>query len=439
MKKIFNIMDKYYNVFICIALFLLLFYPFNISIRQLLIPNDYVLFFIYFLGTALILLLHYKEIIKRFKKKLPIGIVCLFICLLILIKNGDLNRGHFGMPFFMISSLINIYFLSHSQKWIKPFLFVCLIYSVEHIFFTILFYFIPEFYKEEILPLFPDSLKELTWQFEHKQMAGLTFHYSTNAGYLTFGLFLVLSQLMKEKKNTKNWYIYLGILVANIIAILMTGKRAHVFFTLFVVGSLFLILNGKFILNNKGKTCAMLGIASIIGFFAFKYIDLLSAPAERLIEGIENGNLFYTRKPMYTLAIDLFKGHELIGNGWGTYKYFYNEVIVEKERDLMDAHNIYLQMLCEIGILGILLIMTLFGYLYFKMFKLIKDKNENSSIIYMLFMLQSFILLEGIVGNPIYDIQEIVPYMFVVSAFLAGDAKKENKEELENERENFEY
>ena len=29
--------------------------------------------------------------------------------------------------------------------------------------------------------------------------------------------------------------------------------------------------------------------------------------------------------------------------------------------------------------------------------------------------------------------------MFVVSAFLAGDAKKENKEELENERENFEY
>lgn len=413
LKNIVDFMEKHYNIFMYIALFIILWYPYNISIREYIIPNDYILLGINLLALAIISILHYKDIKKsiNYVKKPFIIFICI-VLVLITFRNADIINKHFGMPFFSIITIIMMCILATSKKWYKIAINLILIFTLEHVFATWICYIFPGFYQQNIMPIFPDFKHELMYQLTHGEIAGFTQHYSTNATYIIIGLIVEIFNFKYEELKTNRKKIFLNLLfiVFTFGALLLTGKRTQLFIGVFVIIVVSILKNISNIKNTIKNIIILLILASLIILGLSKLMPSLLTPINRVIEGIKNEDLFSSRDIMYDLAINEYKQNRLFGNGWGTYKYTYNTKVINKEREYMDAHNIYLQMLSEIGIIGISILVGIWIYMIYRAIKHLKERPNNSYICIFL-ALQIYILLEGIVGNAIYDIPILIPYM----------------------------
>ena len=86
------------------------------------------------------------------------------------------------------------------------------------------------------------------------------------------------------------------------------------------------------------------------------------------------------------------------------------------------AHNIYLQLLCEVGIVGFTLYVAFFLYNLFNAITLFKAYRKNEKVFpqsaknimpFCLFV-QVFFILYGMTGNPLYDVATLFPYYFSI-------------------------
>lgn len=248
-----NFLDKHYNIFMYISLFVLLFYVFNISIRDYIFPNDAILGITLLFSTFTIFLLHFKEISRKKNNKKTLFIGLTVILLTVLFRNKDLANGHFGMPFFTTMALIVMYILSYSKRWYLIVRNVIIIYTMEHVIATWVFYFLPNFYRNNIIYLFPDFMDQLLYQFENRQMAGFTHHYSTNASYLVTGLLVMIFTFNFDFKNKKRTILNIVLVILNFGALLLTAKRAPLVFVIISVAIAFILKDIKKIKENIKK------------------------------------------------------------------------------------------------------------------------------------------------------------------------------------------
>jgi O-antigen ligase len=85
----------------------------------------------------------------------------------------------------------------------------------------------------------------------------------------------------------------------------------------------------------------------------------------------------------------------------------------------MDAHNVYLQLLAEVGILGFLIFIFIFLYSLIKTISLFRNIGNNEIHLtddyhyYLSFSLamQVYFLVYCLSGNPLYDAQVFYPYV----------------------------
>src|SRR5699024_9890163 len=127
------------------------------------------------------------------------------------------------------------------------------------------------------------------------------------------------------------------------------------------------------------------------------------------------------RSELWEHAWNLFLNNPLKGIGWGEFK----ETVIGSvtEHTEMETHNIYLQLLSETGLIGtsIILIPIILTYLYTtKVMRYIsQNKNIFSKkwifIIYFSTFIQTFFLLYGLTGNPLYDFNYIIMYFLSCS------------------------
>lgn len=70
---------------------------------------------------------------------------------------------------------------------------------------------------------------------------------------------------------------------------------------------------------------------------------------------------------LYRIALDLFLAHPLLGIGWGQFARFVPaDFKALHGADVSSVHNVYLQFLCELGLVGALLIMLPLAYLFWQ-------------------------------------------------------------------------
>lgn len=417
MKKI---KENYKKIFMYIGLFLILFYPFNISFKDYIYVNEYMNLAIQLLGITMVVIPSYKQIISNIKLSKKIICISIFASIIfIFFRNGDVINGHFGMPFYILEFFLILIIFSSSKEWRKIFARVFMIFIIEHIIGTWFCFIFRDFYYNNILVLFKDFSKELIYQFEHGQVAGFTQHYSTNATYLLQGIvfecYYLDFNIKKERKNIFNWII----LILNFGAILLTGKRAQLFFGIISIMATFLIENrGKNIEIIK-KWYKQIGIAAIFMILIVTCIPPFRGAITKTYDSLMNKDIFLTRKPMNDLAIEKFVESPVFGKGWGAYKYYYHNELINQERSYMDAHNIYLQLLSEIGIVGSVMFIGAIVIILRKILKAQKNVDiKDKRYIYILLAYQIYILLEGMIGNPIYDIPVLIPYGFFLAMFL---------------------
>lgn len=423
-----RIKDKNFNIktyLIAISLVLYLVFAYNISLQDYIYINKIVLLISLIVPIFIMGIMYKKRIIKLLPLTQKMYIIAVVLLGIILIRNGDLINGHMGLPFYYTVTIILYLILCNSNNWIKIALNIILLFTIEHIICTWIFYFFPDFYINNVLPLFPEMFhSDLLYQFEHNQVAGLTYHYSTNGIYLAIGV-IVTWALLLEKDSNKFKKIFIAVLfVLGFGALLLTGKRAHLLFSVLAIICIFFVKNGKAFKKSLVQIIliAIIGVC-IIGITSI-FIPEINNTMNRMIESIKYGDISNGRQPLYEIAINNFKSAPIIGHGWGKYKYTYPSYNINGQLndsyEYMDAHNIYLQLLSEIGILGtIIILLILFSFLI-RTIKIINLNNINSlerkSLLVSL-GIQVFVLLYGFTGNPIYDVQVFFIYMIALAMY----------------------
>ncbi len=412
-----NFVEKNYNWLIYVNLFFLLLFPYQQSILSKINGLFWLFYYLFFVATLFVL--HFNDIKKNIGKTKYILAVLFILAIVILLRNGDIKYHHFGSPFYSLIILPIVAILIHTKKWIRPALNLMIGFGLFHVFFTFLFLMMPNFYSAHIIPLFPDFYNELTYQFEHHQAAGFTWHYSTNASILLLTIIALNAKLIMTKKSSKKKYFLIFLLIITCVALLLTGKRAHVLFLCVAECVLYILLNKHNLKRAFLKLFAFgccLGVVVLVLAFAF---PALAQPFVRLFTGLADGSLFDTRRPMIELAIELISKKPIFGFGWGNYKYFYHNQIVNREREYMDAHNIYLQMLSEIGIVGTIFILALMIIVFVVAIKQLNNNKEDNGAVGAFILMHCYTLMEGLVGNSIYDVQQTLPYMLLMTMMLA--------------------
>lgn len=298
--------------------------------------------------------------------------------------------------------------IGHAFGYVKKTAFI-------HVIATFFFFLFPSQWSKYAYPIFGTYIPG-TGGGTRGYTAGLNGHYSTNGTLVTIAAMCTMVSLFcsDEKKRKK----YVGLLIVEIIAILLTQKRAHILFFALTFVVVYTFYNWK---HGALKTIFKLIGACFVGWFAVEfvimYIPVLGQTFARFQTVGEDAQTL-TRFTMWQYAWNLFKENKILGVGWGGYRYLFEKL--QMFEGAANAHNIYIQLLAETGIIGfccfisiaiIGLVFAIKGLLIAK--KTINQQNKEAYLYAATF--QIFMLLYGLTGNVIYDFCFIY-YAFSVAA-----------------------
>ncbi len=211
----------------------------------------------------------------------------------------------------------------------------------------------------------------------------------------------------------KRWQRWLsaGTILLLLCTIVLTGRRGE-----FLAAVLALALFALYLCNKKQRRILIgVGVILVIAvFFAIvallpmlKEIDVLRRYV-MTVENLLNGkDITSGRMELYALAWNLFCTSPVFGIGWQNFGgHITPEFHALHGLEVKDVHNIYLQFLCETGIVGALVIVIPLGYVFIKTWKHLRyllNHRENTQTWYFAvraeitsFMIQSFLLIIGI-------------------------------------------
>ena len=290
---------------------------------------------------------------------------------------------------------------------------------------TIVFYFTPGFYRGRIVNLFPSMKDRLLRMYNQGYMPGFTDHYSTNGMFLAVGILLSFCR-MRLKNTTANKLVF----ALMIIAMMMSGKRAHFLFSFFAVFIYYYCLQRRKGGNAISRWFRVAGIVltvAVVLLIVMQYIPALSAVLQRLRLSDTGGDISNGRFMLWRIAINSIRSHPLRGIGWKTYANSLSWMYSTART--FDTHNVYLQLLCETGIIGFAVYMIWFVALYRLTFRVLVDAKlkltraaEQALGFSMCF--QTFFLLYCFTGNPLYEKIMFFPYFLSCGIALWANAAR---------------
>tara|TARA_B100000214_G_scaffold142318_1_gene101828 strand:- start:206 stop:1390 length:1185 start_codon:yes stop_codon:yes gene_type:complete len=126
----------------------------------------------------------------------------------------------------------------------------------------------------------------------------------------------------------------------------------------------------------------------------------------------------------YSLALDLVSNKPITGHGLGSWKY---ESLKYKDPSSNSVlvpyytHNDFLQILVELGIVGLIIYFLFFSKLLIRLMIRLKDKEAKMILLIAIMM----ILLNSMVNFPIHRSQEYIPFI-IIAALLFSLSQNKN-------------
>lgn len=344
---------------------------------------------------------------------------CCLICAFpfLLFNNASLEIGsYYGTVSYAL--ILGLFILAkEGEQWFESVIKIIEIFTIVYALFTYIFALLPNFYQENIIPLFSESDQiSLRLTSSMGYYSGLTTHYSHNAMFMALGTGLFASRLIVGQNNNK-LYSIIGLFLCA-IALLLTGKRGHVIFSSVSIIVLYYVYNSDKKQSRLIKLLLIIGIAVALFFILSPYIPGLTNFIKRFQETEESGNVYSGRDHLVELAYELFLTSPILGVGWFRFQY----VHIQRYPwfpTRVNTHNVYMQLLCETGIVGFVIYMLFFISNYFECVRLIvgarRKKYElpqkHSLVLAYGLFLQTFFLTYCMTGNPLYDPIISLPYI----------------------------
>ncbi|MGN0489683.1 MAG: O-antigen ligase family protein [Ruminococcus sp.] len=353
-----------------------------------------------------------------------ISIAWLFTLFPILFNSYVIQVGLYGFTLWWVALLLFLIIgATKNHKWLKTAIWTMAILTCIYAFSTILLGLGIDFGLSQLGNLFrngsPISQGDMV-------SAGLTAHYSHNGMYISLGIIVWFAISCYTKKK-----LHYVITVAFVVALILTQKRGPLIaIVLAVVLTYFIINLGQMQKKIAGLIIGVIGLASVV-YIMYLVNPSLFSVFDRFFgdDGLSN------REYLWEYAIQLFKANILLGAGWGYFPVNVKVDIDNLSVSSVHAHNIYLELLADTGIIGFLCIIIPMVFTLVSTIKLIKYINKNKlkdSVFFapLVFSLgfQIFFMVYGLSGNPIYDYQMFIPYMLSVAfvAYFTTQIKKQS-------------
>ena len=230
-------------------------------------------------------------------------------------------------------------------------------------------------------------------------LPGLTAQIGINSFYMALFVGACEIRAFSEKNNYKK-ILYVLLLIAGLFALIKTNKRGMLLFTVFLFFIVILFYNK----SRIKRSLILIATACVIGLFILFFTELGARLLNKFTEGGLSG-----REQLWKNAWEEFVSHPILGIGIDSYTIKYK----------LDAHNIYLQVLCETGIVGfsffiIFILRNTFRALKICLFEFQDEKIKE--IVFFSCFVQGIFLLWGFSGNSLYDQFVLVWYMIAVAA-----------------------
>lgn len=283
---------------------------------------------------------------------------------------------------------------------------------------------LPQIYDKFLNLLHIDYQTDIkNWAEAGRYFTGFSTNPAFTAGHIVSGIILLISFREYMSSHKKLWVISFLFLIASL---LMTGKRAHFIFSI-------LAIMGMYILPQKGSkffkkiinTAVVITLMAIVVFLLWDWLaqfPVFLRFSSSLNIWLEGGDISSGRISLHSHAWEQFKLNPLFGNGWGSFRLSTpGSITVEIYQQ---SHNIYLQLLAETGIFGFIFFMAPVVITLSMTIRGLRgqgnvDEGKWSALLNFSLAYQLFFLLYGLTGNPLYDVNYLMMYLFSCSITVA--------------------
>lgn len=340
----------------------------------------------------------------------------IFSLFFIIYKNVDFKHGEMGILIHYMILVLLLVFCKYSVSWMSAYSKLMVGFSILHTSCSILFFIIPGFYEQYIVKLFDTSYySQLVSWYRDGYATGLATHYSQNGIYLAIATGVSFCKLINSRRKSVNLIFFVSCLAA----LLMSGKRGPLVFSILAIIITYYVFTSNKPLNRMFKLAFLLSIFVIAFFVILNYVPALSGTLDRFTY---DGDITGGRIELYQYAWQWFKEAPFTGIGWGGYPYKINYTyigLIYGQTANMYVHNVYLQLLCEVGIPGFIYFLCCFGVTLYKTVKLLTDSRKGrlecpQSYTYYLtisLFIQMFFIQYCMSGNALYDYPVLYPYL----------------------------
>ena len=346
--------------------------------------------------------------IPKIKINNLLWVLALMIVLITSRENIESNNLFWATIY--ISLIVLIVMAEMDARWTKK----CwkTVISVGRIFVgatILLFIFSPWLYNATMLNFWGRIPGGCTANDAYK--AGLASHYSGNSIYCSITLILMSTKLIVSRSNKVSGRDVAAVLLT-LLALLLTTKRGPLLFAMLAIVVTYYVCNPKSGITKGFYIIAAIVSALIIFFLLAPFVPLFGNILSRFVDAEDiSSNRFLFWEQAYSLFLE----NKLWGIGWGQY--------VRRNMYGTSAHNIYIQLLCETGIVGFAVFTIAMIGTYVTAVKDYKKHSKHMPFEYRQALasslaIQIFVIAYGFTGNCLYDMTVFV-YFISCAASLA--------------------
>jgi O-antigen ligase len=202
-------------------------------------------------------------------------------------------------------------------------------------------------YSDLYFHLYP--LQEDTLEPWSGRITSLLFHFNSLAGYLNLVLpFALACMVLARDRVTRllGWACQ----ISGFAALYFTASRGGL-----IAYAGMLLLCFLFLVP---KRVALVKIAVSLVLAAGLVLSMQETGSLGRVQEVDDFTQV-TRLALWTTAGLIFLSHPVLGAGFGNYRSLYNDYLPGVRGDELDAHNLYLQFLAEMGMIGFLVFVVL--------------------------------------------------------------------------------
>ena len=296
--------------------------------------------------------------------------------------------------------------------------------------FVVVFTLLPELFLTLVYPMLSETAQRY-YDFFAPMGYGVslgTYSYTDYVLYL--GLAACCADLAVKPRTGRRIAVHSLSLAFLLLAMVVLGRRGELLAAAVAIAALVLALcsrKKRRIILIAGTVLTAAATALVIAFLPqLGRIPVLARYVETIEQILSGADITSGRRLLMAMGWAGFCSKPLFGLGWGQYVQMSAQIgMCDTDGNLIeDCHNIYLQFLCETGIVGAILLVIPIFYLLITTCRMLRAAKTMEDKLPLRFVSVSFLLQVFLLTIGLYDpsFQKIVFWCFYALALMLANA-----------------